>query len=128
MHLDGQPTSLLTAWTVGAVRGRGHKSIPRLWAGATRGMELLHTFMRKEGEFPEMKMKGSGSGHRHEGSQSEMTVLAPAWSPTVRIPGAQGGGKVEKCGDGQSGEGRWAGGRGRQGGQGWGRRAGVSGT
>lgn len=60
MHLDGQPTSLLTAWTVGAVRGRGHKSIPRLWAGATRGMELLHTFMRKEGEFPEMKMKGSG--------------------------------------------------------------------
>nr|XP_036861754.1 fms-related tyrosine kinase 3 ligand isoform X18 [Manis javanica] len=94
MHLDGQPTSLLTAWTVGAVRGRGHKSIPRLWAGATRGMELLHTFMQKEGEFPEMKMKGSGSGHRHEGSQSEMTVLAPAWSPTVRIPGAQGGGKT----------------------------------
>ncbi|XP_057348723.1 fms-related tyrosine kinase 3 ligand isoform X8 [Manis pentadactyla] len=34
------------------------------------------------------------SGHRHEGSQSEMTVLAPAWSPTVRIPGAQGGGKT----------------------------------
>ncbi|XP_017521067.3 fms-related tyrosine kinase 3 ligand isoform X15 [Manis javanica] len=94
MHLNGQPTSLLTAWTVGAVRGRGHKSIPRLWAGATRGMELLHTFMQKEGEFPEMKMKGSGSGHRHEGSQSEMTVLAPAWSPTVRIPGAQGGGKT----------------------------------
>lgn len=59
------------------------------------------------------------SGHRHEGSQSEMTVLAPAWSPTVRIPGAQGGGKVEKCGDGQSGEGRWAGGRGGQGGKGW---------
>ncbi|XP_017521063.3 fms-related tyrosine kinase 3 ligand isoform X11 [Manis javanica] len=85
MHLNGQPTSLLTAWTVGAVRGRGHKSIPRLWAGATRGMELLHTFMQKEGEFPEMKMKGSGSGHRHEGSQSEMTVLAPAWSPTTSL-------------------------------------------
>lgn len=25
------------------------------------------------------------SGHRHEGSQSEMTVLAPAWSPTTSL-------------------------------------------
>lgn len=27
------------------------------------------------------------SGHRHEGPRAEMIVLAPAWSPTVRIPG-----------------------------------------
>lgn len=26
------------------------------------------------------------SGHRHEGPPAEMVVLAPAWSPTVRIP------------------------------------------
>lgn len=33
------------------------------------------------------------SGHRHEGPPAEMIVLAPAGSPTVRIPGGQGGGK-----------------------------------
>lgn len=36
------------------------------------------------------------SGHRHEGPPAEMIVLAPAWSPTVRILG-------DKAGERQSG-------------------------